>query len=139
MLSRQRVFLDTSFIIALSNVRDPFHSKARVLDKQLSEERVALILHSGILLEIGDGFAKPERRERGMQILQGILSDESYSVVDSTEELLQEAIALYAARCDKAWGLTDCVSFAVMKRLNITEALTADAHFVQAGFTAMLL
>jgi predicted nucleic acid-binding protein len=43
-----------------------------------------------------------------------------------------------ASRPDKDWSLTDCISFVVMENQDITEALTADRHFVQAGFTALL-
>ena len=39
---------------------------------------------------------------------------------------------------DKEWPLTDCVSFVVMKERGITEALTGDRHFEQAGFVALL-
>ena len=56
-----------------------------------------------------------------------------------SEALLQQGLALYRARPDKDWGLTDCVSFVLMKQEGITEALTADVHFRQAGFTALLL
>ena len=48
-------------------------------------------------------------------------------------------MTLYRARSDKDWGLTDCVSFALMKREGIREALTADVHFRQAGLVALLL
>lgn len=139
MLLRQRVFLDTSFIIALSNARDPLHAKAKELDAKLSDERVALVLHNGILFEIGDGFARLDRRQRGMQILQGVLADESYVVVETTDEIITAAISLFASRPDKEWGLTDCISFTIMDNLRMTEALTADMHFTQAGFKALLL
>jgi predicted nucleic acid-binding protein len=43
-----------------------------------------------------------------------------------------------ASRPDKDWSLTDCTSFVVMENENIKEALTADRHFEQAGFTALL-
>ena len=46
---------------------------------------------------------------------------------------------LYRARPDKEWGLTDCVSFTVMTDRGLTEALTTDDHFRQAGFRALLL
>ena len=46
---------------------------------------------------------------------------------------------MYRARTDKEWGLTDCISFVLMKNEGISEALTADIHFRQAGFTAILL
>jgi hypothetical protein len=56
-----------------------------------------------------------------------------------TETLLQDAISLYGERGDKNWGLTDCVSFVLMRREGLGEALTADVHFRQAGFRALLL
>jgi len=38
----------------------------------------------------------------------------------------------------KEWQLTDCISFIVMEDKEITDALTGDHHFEQAGFTALL-
>ena len=49
-----------------------------------------------------------------------------------------DGVALYAERPDKDWSLTDCISFVVMRKMDITEALTGDRHFEQAGFTALL-
>jgi predicted nucleic acid-binding protein len=49
--------------------------------------------------------------------------------------LFDDGLRLYSARADKAWPLTDCISFAAMQRAGITHALTGDRHFVQAGFT----
>lgn len=40
---------------------------------------------------------------------------------------------MYSKRPDKDWGLTDCASFAVMADRRLTDALTADDHFRQAG------
>ena len=48
------------------------------------------------------------------------------------------ATDLYGQRPDMEWGLTDCVSFTLMRERNITQAVTADQHFVQAGFQALL-
>lgn len=47
-------------------------------------------------------------------------------------------VELYAARGDKEWSLTDCLSFVVMRRRDIAEAVTGDHHFEQAGFVALL-
>jgi predicted nucleic acid-binding protein len=65
--------------------------------------------------------------------------EREYPVYPITEALLQQALALYRARPDKDWGLTDCASFVLMRQEGLTEALTADIHFRQAGFTALLL
>jgi len=45
---------------------------------------------------------------------------------------------MYQRRPDKNWSLTDCISFVVMQDHGITEALTGDHHFEQAGFVALL-
>jgi predicted nucleic acid-binding protein len=34
--------------------------------------------------------------------------------------------------------MTDCISFAVMRQEGLTEALTTDRHFEQAGFRVVL-
>ena len=60
------------------------------------------------------------------------------TVVPASEDLFNRGEALYAARPDKDWSLTDCISFVVMRDREIAEALTGDHHFEQAGFTALL-
>jgi uncharacterized protein len=50
-----------------------------------------------------------------------------------------QALELYQTRADKTWGLTDCISFIVMQQRNLTDAVTSDRHFVQAGFRALIL
>ena len=52
--------------------------------------------------------------------------------------LYQKAFQLFCNRPDKDWGLIDCVSFIVMREKRLSEALTADEHFEQAGFIALL-
>jgi hypothetical protein len=134
-----RVFLDTSFILALENRDDPFHERAKQIDRELIGRDSVLVLHWGILLEIGDGYARVDRREKGFQLLETLRRENSYQIVPLTDALLSEATALYKQRSDKAWGLTDCVSFALMQQEGIANALTADAHFRQAGFKPLLL
>jgi uncharacterized protein len=131
--------LDTSFVLALENRDDPCHERAKSLAKDFSGENRVLLLHWGILLEIGDGYARVERREKGCGLLDKLRKEEGFRIVPLTETLLQDAIALYGERSDKNWGLTDCVSFVLMRREGIAEALTADVHFRQAGFKALLL
>ncbi len=61
------------------------------------------------------------------------------TIVLLSEDLYARAFRLYRERADKEWGLTDCVSFVVMQERKISEALTTDEHFQQAGFHALLL
>ncbi len=39
---------------------------------------------------------------------------------------------------DRCYSFTDCTSFVVMRELRLTEALTTDRHFVEAGFRVLL-
>jgi predicted nucleic acid-binding protein len=66
------------------------------------------------------------------------MAREDVVIVRVTEALWLKALALYEARADKEWGLTDCISFEVMRERRIKTALTADHHFAQAGFAALL-
>ena len=48
------------------------------------------------------------------------------------------ATALFLKRLDQGFSLTDCVSFTVMERGGLHEALTTDHHFQIAGFMPLL-
>jgi predicted nucleic acid-binding protein len=67
------------------------------------------------------------------------MDDPRISIVEITESLFSKAFQLFASRSDKEWGITDCLSFIIMEEGRITQALTADEHFAQAGFHALLL
>lgn len=56
-----------------------------------------------------------------------------------TSNAFREALARYRSRTDKTWGLTDCTSFLIIEQKGITDALSADRDFQQAGFNALLL
>jgi uncharacterized protein len=139
IVAGQTVFLDTSFVIALENKDDPYHARAKALDDELLRQDAVLLFHWGILIEIADGYARLARRAKGLQLLAKLTSESGYELLPITESLLQEGLHLYRARVDKEWGLTDCISFALMKQRGVTEALSADIHFRQAGFKALLL
>jgi len=59
-------------------------------------------------------------------------------IVPQTSVQFREALSLYEQRDDKRWSLTDCASFQIMRRDRMTQALTHDRHFEQAGFQALL-
>ena len=48
-----------------------------------------------------------------------------------------DGLALYNARPDKGYSLTDCISMEAMRREGINQALTNDRHFEQEGFRAL--
>lgn len=132
------VFLDTSFAIALSSVTDQHHSRAVQLANQLEISKIRLVTTQAILLEIGNALSKQRYKIAAIQLLESIEADPSIEVVSLTNDLYRLAFNLFKEREDKEWGLVDCISFIVMQDRGITDALTADTHFSQAGFRALL-
>ena len=59
-------------------------------------------------------------------------------IVPGDDASFHTGLTLYFSRPDKDWSLTDCISFVIMQREGITEALTGDHHFEQAGFNILL-
>lgn len=124
-----KVFLDTAYAIALSSLNDHFHQQALALADQLEAEGTKLVTTRAVILEIGNALSKQRYREASVSLLQALETDPNIEIVPLLEELYTRAFQLYQERIDKEWGMTDCVSFIVMKEHGIIEALTTDEHF----------
>jgi uncharacterized protein len=129
------VFADTFFFLALINPRDGAHPAAVAA---ANRRQGPLLTTAWILTEVADGLAGTADRHLMHGILAGIDQEPHDMVVPASQELFERGLRLYIARPDKKWSLTDCISFVVMQEHNIVEALTADHHFEQAGFVALL-
>ena len=136
-MSQTRLFLDTVFVQALYNSRDQYHDVALALLPQI-EAAAAVWTTEAILVEVGNGLSAVNR-QGAIEFIQLCYQTSNIHVVSIDSALLNRALQLYAARMDKTWGLTDCISFIVMQDQNLIEAATADVHFVQAGYQALLL
>ena len=133
------IFLDASYAIALASRSDRHHARAVELATWIEARQVALITTRAVMLEIGNALSKQRHRSAGVTLLKAIERDAQIEIVPLTEELYAQALALYERYTDKEWGLTDCVSFVVMRKRGLQEALTTDIHFRQASFRALLL
>ena len=132
------VFLDTAYAIALSSTNDQFHARAVALAEQLEALGTRLVTTRAVLLEIGNALSKQRYRQAAVQLLASLEADPKVDIVPLSESLYARAMQLYRERPDKEWGLTDCESFLIMQDRGLTEALTTDEHFQQAGFRALL-
>ena len=132
------VFLDTGYVIALSDRRDRYHQRAREYAEQVSQGGGQVVTTQDVLVEIGNALAAVGSRSFAVQYIRAIERADALEVVEASPELFQRGLALYEERQDKEWGLTDCISFVTMRDRGIQEALTTDHDFEQAGFTALL-
>ena len=129
------VFADSFYFFALLNDRDPAHPSALQF---LQSYCGRLLTTDWVLTELADGLANPVNRSSFLTTLNLLKSEPSVTIVECSAALQTAGIELYRARPDKHWSLTDCISFVVMQREGISEALTGDKHFEQAGFVALL-
>jgi predicted nucleic acid-binding protein len=130
----KRLFLDTSYLIALEAVDDEHHSAASAHGQKLSTSLPLLVTTSYVFDEVVTFFNSRSRHDKAVEIGNLLLESPSVELVHIEEVLFHEAWHYFARRSDKSYSLTDCASFVVMKRLRVRTALTFDKHFVQAGF-----
>lgn len=134
-----RVFLDASYAIALSSPKDKYHQQAISLANIIEENKTKMITTRAVLIEIGNALAKSKYRQACVELITSIENDTTIEIIPVSEHLIQRAFELFQQRMDKEWGITDCISFIVMKDYAIADALSTDDHFRQSGFNALLL
>lgn len=134
----REIFVDTGFWVALLNPRDNLHELAVSLSEKY--RRRHLITTDGVLIELQNffsGYGK-DLRAAAAKTVEEIESSASTQVLPQKRDTLNEARELYNARSDKQYSLTDCYSMVVIRERDISEVLTADVHFEQEGFVALM-
>ena len=132
---KTKIFADTWFFVALINKRDQYHQKALELSEEY--ENYPLITTDAVFLEVGNALSNNYKNE-AVELMESFLESDDFEVIRLNPDLFDEALSLYKKHQDKSWGLVDCISFVVIKRYEVTQALTFDRHFIQAGFQALM-
>jgi predicted nucleic acid-binding protein len=129
------VFADSFYFFALANPNDLAHQRAVSFLRSFTGK---LVTTGWVLTQLGDGWAKPTQRTFLVPLLSKLHANPNARIEPFSDHLFQEGVDLYNQRGDKEWSLTDCISFVVMHKEAISDALTGDHHFEQAGFLALL-
>ena len=123
------VFVDAFFWIALLNKLDASHNRVRNATRPKQ-----LVTTVAVLLEVMDALSSVSMRRTAMRFWQRSFLNPRLEIVSLDKDLMDQAASLFGSRLDKAWSLTDCISFTTMSDRGITLALTGDHHYKQAGF-----
>jgi predicted nucleic acid-binding protein len=134
----RRVFADTFYWIALLNPRDQAHNLAVSVSKGLGAVRI--VTTEEVLTEFLNFFGSRGSHLRcaAAGLVEQMRSDPMIDVVAQTHAGFLAGCALYQARPDKGYSLTDCISMNVMRRDGLIEVLTNDEHFTQEGCCCLL-
>ena len=128
------LFVDTAGWVACADASDPAHARAADARDAALEKGWRLVTTDSVVdetltvirLRLGlDAAAAWWRPVDGSQRLR-------WERIDS--DRFERARELFFQYRDKDFSFTDCTSFVVMRELRMTDALTTDAHFRQAGF-----
>lgn len=136
-MAASEVFCDTSALYALIDRRDANHDAVR--------EAVERVVRAGRLLVTTDyvvAEAVNLANARGGRFVASRLLD----LIEQSAGIRMEWIGVerfsrtkvyFRKNADHSYSFTDCTSFVVMKEERITDALTTDAHFREAGFKVL--
>ena len=119
------VFADSFHFLALLNRDEPAHARAMLEHRRKWQN---IVTTDCIILEIGDALCAPRDHDDFLALYKSLQADAR----------IKKGIRGFEERADKDWPLTDCISFVVMEESGLRDALTADQHFEQAGFKALL-
>lgn len=127
----KRVFVDTSAWYAYIRADDPDHKAVKASIEQWAGRLLTsnFVFDEVVTLVRGRlGVAKAERvgntlRDPGAVDMVRVLPEDE-----------EEAWKIFIQHKDKDYSFTDCVSFALMRRLGLETVLSTDHHFQQAGF-----
>jgi predicted nucleic acid-binding protein len=130
------VFADTVYWIALVVKQDQYHQRARAWTPHITG---SITTTNAVLLEVANALARPAWRASAVALIEHLRQRADIHIIPLEAALWERGWDLYCHRPDKGWSLTDCISFLVMQDAGLTDALTTDEHFRQAGFRAVLL
>ena len=128
------LFADAFFYVACLNRADQHHEKVMAVARQPAGR---MVITRWVLMEVADALAASVSRSKLAGFVRALEMDVETTIVEARPTLFQRGLKLYDERPDKEWTLTDCISFVVMADEGLTDALTGDHHFEQAGFRAL--
>ncbi|WP_417913395.1 type II toxin-antitoxin system VapC family toxin [Candidatus Electronema sp. TJ] len=134
------LFADTSGWGCLIDATQKHHALAAAIYRNIRQQQARLITTNYIITELAALMSSPLHLPRPSIIafLEGIKTSPYVAVIHIDQTLDEQVWRLYKQRTDKDWSLVDCASFVVMKERGITESLTTEHHFEQAGFLRLL-
>ena len=133
------LFVDTAGWGYYVHSRDPLHLQTVGVIQNALRRRRRLITSNYILAELVTILDRYRiTRQRIMEAINAIIADPHIEIfhIDLTTDA--EAWALLNARLDKQWSLVDAASMVIMQRYGLTEIVTTDHHFSQAGFVRLI-
>lgn len=128
-------FADTYFFLALLDSTEKHHAQAV---EATQDAELRFVTTEWVMAEFGDAYCHPADRADFVSLYRSLVNQARVKIIPADTLLFRRGVDFFERHRDKNWSLTDCLSFVSMRDEGITEALTGDKHFEQAGFVALL-
>ena len=125
------IFLDASFWIAYRNERQNCHREAIRILTEIARRRTKFVTTLPVLCEIHAHFSRTPKKKQ--IILQDFENNPIIHIEEVTHADQQLAFKILRGQTDKSYSLCDAISFVVIQRLGLKQALAFDDHFRQFG------
>jgi predicted nucleic acid-binding protein len=132
--------VDTSGWANLFDRSELHHTDANLIYRKIQEDNFKFLTTNYVTTEFVSLLISPFRTPHAkiVAIIEELQLSKFVEIIHIDPGLHEQSWRLFARRPDKQWSLVDCSSFVVMQERGITEALTTDHHFEQAGFVRLL-
>lgn len=134
------LFVDTSGWGNLVDISQTYHHLAVQFYQKRTAQKYQLITTNYIISELVALLSSPLRipRPKTIAFIEGLKQSSYVTIIHIDSTIDNLAWELFVKRQDKDWSLVDCSSFIIMEKYKLTDALTTDHHFEQAGFIRLL-
>jgi uncharacterized protein len=130
-------FVDTSALYALIDRRDSHHSVMAKRVRRLLGSHRRLVTTDYVVCEAVNLANARSGHHVGTRILELIERSAALRVEWIGSLRFDASKIFYRRYSDHRYSFTDCTSFVVMQELRISDALTTDEHFAEAGFQVL--
>jgi uncharacterized protein len=128
------VFVDTSAWFAGIAKNDQYNEQAMECRNRLLKGNTRFFTSNSIIHETTMLLERKVSKKEAVRFLKAILRDPGVEIIHADEEMEEEAYVLYQKYKDQDFSITDCISFAIMHRYQISRCFTYDHHFSSMGF-----
>ncbi|MBE9221760.1 type II toxin-antitoxin system VapC family toxin [Cyanobacterium stanieri LEGE 03274] len=134
------IFVDTSGWGNLVDSSQNYHQDAVKIYRQIIQNKKKLITTNYIISELSVLLSSPLHipRVKIIEFINSLKISNHVNIIHVDEYIDSLAWDLFKNRPDKNWSLVDYSSFILMKEKRLTQALTNDHHFEQAGLIRLL-
>ncbi|MBU1704133.1 MAG: PIN domain-containing protein [Nanoarchaeota archaeon] len=133
----ERVFCDTSFLVAYYNRRDENHAHAHRWIRSIQKSKTEFLISDYIFDEVLTVLLSRSSKELSIAVGKKILESRQITIIKINEEVFFKTWDIYQKYTDKEWSFTDCSSYVLMKGLGIQKGASFDPHFSQFGLEVL--